>query len=541
VWGFPHSHEGDVVSLFGSSSAAAPKRLFEPGDFRRPFLILWAIFILFYFSELADFSLSIDEEKALFRNDPAVFVGEDRWLLYVIERFLLPPTVMPFFPLFVFGGLASLGYIVVARRHEYDLADWRVLLLFVLFSAFPALFFVLDFSFVIPSVGVALLLACLGLHVFDRAMDALEERSPRRGKLAGLLAVQALLGAGAVGAYQSFILVMAVGCCGIFLLRYLREPGMTLRTILLVHAYLLAALVASIVLSYLINHGLQWMIGHQSGVSGRFVNPGRLIDSPWAVIHKILQQYWAVYGGKRVIYGYRYVTFPALLVLGMIALAVRARHRGWPAAAFVVLYMLGMTLIPFAIHPISGGRLPYRSLVSVPYVFWFFAAALVLSHVGWLRRVGIVLVVIVCIQCLYVFSNFQAQKRLVLDHDRALASEIYQRIVAAIPDFDRRKSYPLELYGAHEFRNPYKEVQGSTWSASFFEWDNGNSGRIVQFMAILGYSNFERVDQGTRAAVLPALEKMPIWPAAGSVRVLDGTILVRLGEQPGRGQTMEQP
>src|SRR5688572_33299839 len=159
------------------------------------------------------------------------------------------------------------------------------------------------------------------------------------------------------------------------------------RTILLLHACLLATLVASIVLSYLINHGLQWMIGHESGISSRFVSPGRFIDSPWAVIQKVLQQYWAVYGGKRMIYGDRYVTFPVLLLLGMIALAARAPHRGWPAAVFVVLYMLGMTLIPFAIHLISGGRLPYRSLVSVPYVFWFFAAVLVLSHIGWLRRV----------------------------------------------------------------------------------------------------------------------------------------------------------
>ena len=527
------------MTLFDSSSAATPKRLFEPGDFRRPFLILWAIFIVFYFSELASFSLSIDEEKALFRNDQGVWAGQDRWLMYVIERFLLPPPVMPFFPLFVFGALASLGYIVVARRHEYDLADWRVLLLFVLFSAFPALFFLLDFSFVTPSFGVALLLACLALHLFDRAMDTLEES--RRGKLAGLLALQTLLVAGAVGVYQSLLLLVALGCCGIFLLRYLREPGMKLRTILLVHAYLLAALAASVVLSYLINHGLQWMIGHEQGISGRFMSPDRIVDSPWAVIQNILQQYWTVYGGKRTMYGYRYVTFPLLLVFGMIALAARARHRGWPAAAFVVLYMLGMTLIPFAIHPISGGRLPYRTLVSVPYVFWFFAAALVLSHVSWLRRVGIVLVVIVCIQCLYTFSSFQAQKRLVLDHDRALASEIYQRIVAEIPDFDRRKTYPLEFYGAHEFRNPYKEVQGSTWSASFFEWDNGNSGRIVQFMAILGYSNFERIDRETRASLLPALEEMPIWPAAGSVRVVDGTVLVRLGERPGRGQTIAEP
>ena len=78
--------------------------------------------------------------------------------------------------------------------------------------------------------------------------------------------------------YQSFILLVAVGCCGIFLLRYLREPGMTLRTILLVHAYLLAALVAGVVLSYLINYGLQWMIGHEQGISSRFVSPDRIIE-----------------------------------------------------------------------------------------------------------------------------------------------------------------------------------------------------------------------------------------------------------------------
>jgi hypothetical protein len=300
--------------------------------------------------------------------------------------------------------------------------------------------------------------------------------------------------------------------------------------------------VASVVFSYLINYGLQWMIGERTGMSGRFVQPERLIESPGDVIWNILRDYWMVYGGKRAVYGYRYVTLPVLLLLGMIALAARARHHGRAATALVVLYMLGMTLIPFAIHPISGGRLPHRTLVSIPYVFWFFAAALVFSHIGWLRRVGIVLVVIVCIQCLHTFSSLQAQKRLVLDHDRALASQIYQRIVAEIPDFDRRKKYPLELYGPHEFRSLYRET-GSTWSASFFEWDNGNPGRIVQFMTILGYSNFTRIDKATRESVLPALRQMPIWPAAGSVRVVDGIILIHLGERPSdvRPQAAEEP
>ena len=34
-------------------------------------------------------------------------------------------------------------------------------------------------------------------------------------------------------------------------------------------------------------------------------------------------------------------------------------------------------------------------------------------------------------------------------------------------------------------------------------------------------------------SLLPAFEKMPIWPAAGSVQVVDGVILVRLGKRPG--------
>jgi hypothetical protein len=86
------------------------------------------------------------------------------------------------------------------------------------------------------------------------------------------------------------------------------------------------------------------------------------------------------------------------------------------------------------------------------------------------RRIGIALVMIVSIQCLHTFSSFQAQKRLVLDHDRLLASEIYQRIVRQIPDFDRKKTYMVDFYGAHEFRSVYKEIDSSTLSASFFEW-----------------------------------------------------------------------
>ena len=406
-----------------------------------------------------------------------------------------------------------------------------MLLLFVLFAAFPTQFFLLDFSFVAPSFGLALLLVCIGIALFDRAIDAMA--AGRRRELTGLFALQALLGAGAIGVYESLILLMAAGCCGVFLLRALRGPAPAPRRILALHLYLFAALLAGVALSALVSHGLQGLLDTRATYSDRFVRLDRLAAAPWRVIRNTLREYWLIYGGKPAIYGYRYITFPAVLALGAIALAAEAWRRSRGAAALVVLYLAGMTLIPFAIHPIAMGWMPYRTLVSVAYVVWFFAAAAALSPIAWIRRLGIALVIVVALQCLHTFATFQAQKRLVLDHDRQLASEIYQRIVAAVPDFDRRRTYPVEFYGEHEYASPYREVLRSTWSVSFFEWDRGNPERIVQFMNIVGYSNLAWVDMATRKSLLPALRDMPIWPVAGSVRVVDGIILVRLGQQPG--------
>jgi hypothetical protein len=51
--------------------------------------------------------------------------------------------------------------------------------------------------------------------------------------------------------------------------------------------------------------------------------------------------------------------------------AARAPRRSAAAILFVILYTIGITLIPLAINPLPGGRLPYRALIAVPYVFWF--------------------------------------------------------------------------------------------------------------------------------------------------------------------------
>ncbi|HET6618614.1 MAG TPA: glucosyltransferase domain-containing protein [Dongiaceae bacterium] len=520
------------MTPFGSRLSALLDHLGDFRNFQRPFLILLATFSMFYLGQLASFSLSIDDEVAALREDAAVWVAQGRWLVYLIERFIISQPSLPFLPLFLFGALASAGYMILVKAHGYQLDKAPVFLLFTLFAGFPTLYFILNFAGNMVGLGAGILLACSSLHLFDGTLRAFAGGGAQYRKEAGRFALQAILGAAAVGAYQSLILLIAAGCCGLFILHALRRPAIPLREIVLVHAYLACNLLASMALALLISRGLQWMLGIEPAYVGQFVRIDQLLDKPAWVLDRTVKQYWQVYGGKRAVYGFRYWTFPTLILLGMFALLARVPRRAACLLAALV-YLLGITAVPFALNVITSGFVPFRAMVGVPYVFWFFAAAAILSHIPAVRRIAAILIVIVAVQCLYTFSEFQATRRLAFEHDVQLAAQIYGRISTQVPAFDVTKTYRADFYGKQEFKTVYREIEGSTLSASFFEWDGGNPHRIAAFMKILGYSNIATVDNATRSALLPVFQEMPVWPAEGSVRVVDGVILVRLGPEPG--------
>ncbi|MBU6198760.1 MAG: hypothetical protein KGP08_03840, partial [Xanthomonadaceae bacterium] len=70
---------------------------------RKDVLILLAIFAVFYWTKLAGFSLSIDDEFAALSTNADVWVLDGRWCEYLFERFIVSQPIVPFFPVFLFG------------------------------------------------------------------------------------------------------------------------------------------------------------------------------------------------------------------------------------------------------------------------------------------------------------------------------------------------------------------------------------------------------------------------------------------------------
>ena len=86
----------------------------------RELAILLAVGLVANLYFLSNFSPSIDDEFAALRGDPGVWLGQGRWTVYLIERFLFPQPAIPYAPYILLTVCQALAYVVVTRAHGYS-------------------------------------------------------------------------------------------------------------------------------------------------------------------------------------------------------------------------------------------------------------------------------------------------------------------------------------------------------------------------------------------------------------------------------------
>ncbi|WP_136617641.1 MULTISPECIES: glucosyltransferase domain-containing protein [Mesorhizobium] len=481
----------------------------------RPAINLFAIFVAMYFSELASFPLSIDEEVTAFRTDATIWVIQGRWGTYLIERFLIPHPVMPFLAPAVFGAGCVAAYLLVMdviNKQEFSIAEYAC---FAIFCSFPTWFFIVEFYSNIAAIGIGLLATALALWLI-----ANEDVSPLSPRFLGAVAV----GAFAISIYQSFAPAILVLGIAISILQARAGSSKSLPKDLV----RIGILLAGALLLYAIGNVI-----FRSFVPGRneyfdsLSQPDFLFQHPVTVIGRVLEAISGIYGLNQHTYGVALWAIPLLLLLGGWALLKELPRTKLllTAVAFVSL------LVPFAFHFLAAGSMPVRSLVGAPIAVWLFAYVAVTSRNPRIRGASAILLAVALFQIQVIQNYRQASSYLVDKHDTLLAGAIFDRLSAA-PGFDAKRSYALSVFGAQPFATNYPKPPGSTVGYSFFEWDGGNAWRIAYYMKLLGYSNLsgptpDQVDQ-----TIVRLSAMPVWPAPGSVEIKDDIALIRLGETP---------
>jgi hypothetical protein len=244
------------------------------------------------------------------------------------------------------------------------------------------------------------------------------------------------------------------------------------------------------------------------------------------------REIWTVYGGGRDAYGGAAGCFALIPLLGLLSLALTPLLRRQAMMRSLLLATAVIVLVlPFVPNLLSGGTMPYRSLIGVPVALWVMTILALEAGGARMRMLGVGVALLAGLQILVVAGRFQAADAMAARSDERLAAMFYVGIEtarAAAGDVGQTK---VEFFGAPPpLRMPYPQIE--TVGARVFDWDGGNPIRIVALYKVLGYAGIDAVSPEERRRLLPQFATMGAWPATTAVRVVDGVTLVKLGDQP---------
>jgi hypothetical protein len=516
-----------IIGSYSDRAWAEIERLFS-GKSRtvRALPALFLIAIVCRLPSLTAFSISIDDEFTSWRSDPTVWAQQGRWVNWLLESFVIDQACVPIFTDLLFCVSVTVSYVLLLQAHRIFLGPlaW---LAFPLFCAYPQWDLIGEFYGNVPGVACGLACVSLGAALFHEAFV-------RRGKRAGLTwmgPLIALLVATATGCYQSFLLMFVAVGLGVILRAQLSSRPVPGRAAAGQLFALAAVSIAALVIHQAMSAAILRAVGAQSVYVESLIDVRNLQAKPFSVVARTAKEVLRTLLGAGKAYGMSIWGAALLVAAGWGALLTsdgtwRPTRRKWLCVALAA----GCCLVPFSLHPLAAAVLPQRMLVAIPYVVWLFA---VLPHIlprsVW-RLVGAAGLLITTTQVLYLASTSAAARELTAIHDRQLAADLYRTMTALHPDFDVDRTYSVAFVGAKPYFAP-RYVCGPCGTArgSFFWWGGGDSGRIVAFMRLLGYANLVTAPSSELQRIRSEARGMPDWPAAGSVRVVDGTTVFKLG------------
>ncbi len=474
---------------------------------------LWLIFLALYFPMMTVLPLSIDAERMAVSQNFSIWIGQGRWASYLFSMYLLPPPVIPYFSLALFGLVSACAYYLLLDACRLPLTG-REFIGFSIFSGFPIWSFLLEFPTNSALAGIALLLCSVSVYLLSIYVS-----SSQKFKFTCYL-FQIVTLTFSIGVYQTFVFVYLTMVLAVALL----NPNFSDRSRLF---YFLAqasiVMIVSVILYYAMQKVSLWYFKFETAYIGSFFRLDLLLSEPLMVAKRTLSELFAIYTGSSRIFGTAITCVSFIMLLAIVRVLLER-------SPLEILLFVGLLLAPFGMAVVAGGALPHRALIGVPTAVWAAAMVATRFHSAPLRLSAIIAVAILGFQSSALLSQYQAERLFVAEFDRSTAAQIYSRI-AAISDVQEDQA--VDFYGQLSGPKVYPVGQTSTASASFFSWDNGNPWRMLDYMSLLGYAHLKLISNSERERMKPIFETMPPWPSSGSVRKLGSVVLIKLSNVPG--------
>lgn len=486
---------------------------------------LFIIGILCYGGDVFNFSLNIDSENHAYGyGAKGSWVSQGRWGMYFLNSILLPDSIMPVIPMLISiaGSVVGAIFFVHTLSASRGAADYLAAPIAI---ACPVIYFAFYFTTLGYGVGIAFAVTCYGMYMLTR------------WTWLGVIMAAVCFCFG-IGIYQAVLPLIAVIFCLYLVSSAIHEEKLSLFIFIKRSAIFLSVMVLAYVLYEIIKRGSLKYLGlsFDSGYMSGFVTyqPG------WEYFTKALDKTWLAainfYTGGKDYYLYDLLCLKILffLTLGASVFRILCARNSWIIRILAIFALAFAIVAPMVMHLMNTGYMPPRTVIGVSQVLAGLVFFTMCSRSKALQGITAMLV----IACIYNFSvinnRFAFSNAMVWQADRELSLLLQQRIAEVLPKIaptkDHHAVYPIEIVGWIEYPTTPIFVSREVVGASFYKWGAGDVERIERLFKTMGTTDYRAATKAQRLSVVEQAQKMPDWPYAGSVDVINGVIVIKFRE-----------
>jgi hypothetical protein len=225
-----------------------------------------------------------------------------------------------------------------------------------------------------------------------------------------------------------------------------------------------------------------------------------------------------------------YMVASVLILVLSVNLFLNKKHFIYRILVLLILIISPFTLSYF----ITNGYHPPRIYVTSSLVFAFVIAFAINQLRMGSSKAALAAVGFIFILNIYFVTMLFSSTNKIYKNDRRVAEKIDNVIQAKYPSFyTTEKSIYFYGYFPYEYHQKYRLDKSEIFGGSIFNWDNGNNYRIISFFKEANIAEYNMVNKENFDIVKDSIAKMPVWPDSESVKMINNTVVVKLGKEKG--------
>lgn len=201
-----------------------------------------------------------------------------------------------------------------------------------------------------------------------------------------------------------------------------------------------------------------------------------------------------------------------------------------------LLVLFFLILSPFLVSLfISNGYHPPRIYVTTGIIFAFLIVFFIKSfNINKYNYITSTFISLIIICNIYFITNLFYTCNKIYLYDKRNSEKMYDLILKKYPNFETTEKV-VYFYGFFDFEyhQKFRLDKSEIFGGSIFHWGEADNYRVNNFFKLSNIGDFNMINKEQYDSVKDSISNMAVWPNEESIKMINGVVIVKLGDKKG--------